>query len=123
MLYSRETIHTDIKAFLLKARDSVNAILDQSIFKTFVSKAQAAAGEPITGDITETVTDVSERFHLSETETSGVLQSLIKGGDLTKWGLVNAITATAHTLPGIDYDRSTELERVGGEVLSLRLAA
>jgi hypothetical protein len=49
--------------------------------------------------------------------SSGILASLIRGGDLTQWGLVNAVTQTAHEVV-TDYDRSTELEKIGGELLT-----
>ena len=42
---------------------------------------------------------------------------LIRGGDLSAWGLANAVTRTAEDVP--DYDRATELEAAGGRVIEL----
>jgi hypothetical protein len=42
---------------------------------------------------------------------------LIVGGDLTRWGFVNAVTATANHASS--YDRASELEALGGQVLDL----
>lgn len=114
-IYSRETIKLDIVAFLSKAKDTVKAVLDQTVFNKIVDKARQSAGQPITNP-EDAIEDVTGRFGLTEEERGGVLSSLIAGGDLTKWGLVNAITETAHKVV-TDYDRSVELERVGGQLL------
>jgi hypothetical protein len=37
------------------------------------------------------------------------------GGDLTSWGLGNAVTRMAQDVPS--YDRSTELESIGFEIM------
>ena len=56
-------------------------------------------------------------FLLSDDEESTVLQNLIKGADLSQWGLANAVTLLAGQVS--DYERSTELERAGGQVIQL----
>ena len=42
---------------------------------------------------------------------------LITGGTLTRWGLVNALTRTAEDVD--TYDRATDFERFGGQVIEL----
>jgi hypothetical protein len=46
-----------------------------------------------------------------------VLKHLIEGGDLTAWGLANAITRSAEDQA--DYDDATRLETLGGRMLTL----
>jgi hypothetical protein len=50
-----------------------------------------------------------------------VLRALVEGGDLSMWGLANAVTSLAADAP--TYDRSTELESIGGQMLALPPAA
>jgi hypothetical protein len=45
------------------------------------------------------------------------LQHLIRGADLSAWGLANAVTRTAEDVA--DYDRASELEAAGGRVIEL----
>ena len=45
------------------------------------------------------------------------LAQLAKGGDLTRWGLSNAITRIASD--AVNYDRAVELEKVGGAIALL----
>ena len=114
-IYSKQTIMADITAFLLKARDSVKAALNQSVFSQVLAKMQEAAGIPIT-NFEEVMEDVSTKYSISDAESKFILQNMISGGDPTKYGLVNAITFAAHNQV-TDYDRSVELERIGGSVL------
>ena len=58
-----------------------------------------------------------QKFNLDDTEKSGVLQHLIKGGDLSQYGLSNAVTAMSADVE--DYDRASDLERVGGQIIEL----
>jgi len=43
-----------------------------------------------------------------------------RGKDLSAWGLANAVTHAAEDQP--DYDRATELEKLGGRVVELKLS-
>ena len=52
-----------------------------------------------------------------EEESSGVLQRLIEGNDLTLYGLSNAVTR--HSQDVEDYDRATALEGIGYNILSM----
>ena len=45
---------------------------------------------------------------------------LQNGGDITQWGLANAVTAQAHT--EADLDRSFEFEKIGSRILELPAA-
>jgi len=54
---------------------------------------------------------------LNQDEQDNVLTHLIRGADLSQYGLVNAITRTSQDVAS--YDRATELERLGGTVLEL----
>ena len=54
---------------------------------------------------------------LNESEQGGVLRHLASGGDLTHYGLINAVTAFSQDVE--DYDRATELETMGGKLVEL----
>lgn len=113
-----ETRKADDRAFWLKVQDVVRGTFNAVMFRKMTERLREAAGQEITTDPVKAVEVVAERFGLAEdTERAGVLRWLIKNGDLTQYGLVNAVTRTAQELP--DYDRSTELERIGGKVLEL----
>jgi hypothetical protein len=59
----------------------------------------------------------AKRFSFNETERESVLMRLAASGDLTRYGLANAVTRASQDV--IDYDRATELERIGGQVIEM----
>lgn len=67
--------------------------------------------------IADTRTTVMSPDGATDQEAKGILQSLIEGADLSAWGMLNAVTAQAHT--ATNYDRSVELETAGGALLDL----
>jgi hypothetical protein len=112
-----ETRIADDRAFWLKIGDVVQAMLDETTFKGIVARWTEATEQKITVDPVEVVERTAKRFNLNDGERSGVLTHLIQGGDLSAYGLMNAITRVAQDVES--YDRSTELERVGPQVLEL----
>jgi hypothetical protein len=115
--FKDETRRADDKAFWLKVRDVIQGAFQRDVFEKIVAHMKIAAHSPITGNIESVIELTQEKFGLNDDERSGVLKHLIQGADLTQWGLVNAITRTSQDVP--DYDRATDLERLGGVVLEL----
>ncbi|MCL6611207.1 MAG: DUF945 domain-containing protein [Peptococcaceae bacterium] len=116
-LYSDETLMADDRAFWLKARDIVKGALTETTFRNIVDGMREAAGHKITGDPHKAVLELSNRYGLTKDDSGGILRHLIEGGDLSKLGLINAVTR--HSQDEQNYDRATELERLGGKVLML----
>ena len=118
-LYSDETKALDDAAFFGKIQDTVRAVLtDPAKFETMVARVMEARGESIVGHPEAVVHEVAKRFTLSQDESQSVLRHLIKGGKLNKFGLMNAVTATAKSKK-LSYDRCSELERMGGNIIEL----
>ena len=45
------------------------------------------------------------------------LQHLLQGGEMSKWGLANAVTRTAEDAS--EYDRATEMEALGWNIVKM----
>lgn len=112
-----ETRRASDRALFLALQDVVRACLTDVGFAAIVDRLKEAAGEKIAKAPDAVCEVVQKRFRLAEAERSGLLKHLAAGGDLTRYGLVNAITAMSQDVE--DYDRATELERLGGVVLEL----
>ncbi|MFZ1124193.1 MAG: hypothetical protein WAN59_03510 [Candidatus Baltobacteraceae bacterium] len=119
-LFSDEARQADDRALWLKVRDTVRSAVDERLFFRLVEKLNVATGDAI-DDPASTVEVTAKRFGLSEDEQHSVLEHLARGGDLTRYGLLNAVTRTAED--ATSYDRAIELERVGGEILELPASA
>jgi len=117
-LFTDETLKADDKAFWLKARDIVQGAFSQDIFNQLVNEMREAGQKEITGNPVKAVEQLANHFQLSNSETDGIMTHLIKNGDLTQLGLSHAVTRASQDLDS--YDRATELERLGHDVITLR---
>ncbi len=117
-LYSEQTLAADDKAFMLKVKDTVKAIVEETRFAQVVGRMQEAKRAVMdTHDVPSIVRLTSRDFKITESESTGVLQHLIEGKDLTLYGLSNAITRYSQDVE--NYDRATELESIGYNVLTM----
>ena len=117
-LYSDKTLEADDKAFLMKLQDTVKAAVEEARFARVVDLMKTASkAEMTTGDIPGTVRMASREFRITESEEKGVLQHLIEGKDLSLYGLSNAVTRYSQDVE--NYDRATELESIGYDILSM----
>ena len=120
-IFQSDTLRADVRAFLLRLRDVIKATVDPAQFAAIVEQMAESAGQRIEGDVVKVVDVTAKRLALSEGEKSGVLRHLIEGGDLSRWGLANAITRAAADCD--DYDRASDLEAFGGRVVEMPQAS
>lgn len=116
-VFQEETLRADDRAFFLKVRDVVQATVSQATFSEAARKMQSTMGVRLAGDPIKSVEVLAQRYDLSDGERAGVLRHLVTGGDLTGYGLVNAVTHFSQEVP--DYDRATEFEEIGGRLIEL----
>lgn len=116
-LYSDAAIEAEDRAFLLKMQDVAKATLDESRYPVIIGKLQDAAQAPITGRVQEVVELTSKSFGFNQTEQKNILDYLIRGGDMTLYGLSNAVTRMSQDVES--YDRATELESIGWDIATM----
>lgn len=112
--FAQDTQFADDKAFWLATRDVLKHTLNETSFKKIVESLSETTDKKI-GKVTEVIELVTKDYGFGDTEKENVLDHLIKGGDLTSWGLGNAVTRSAQDVES--YDRSTELETFGFEIM------
>lgn len=116
-MLSDEAIKADDHAILLKTRDVVRAAFDSVRFNEHLTKMRGATEDKLSGNPAEAVKVLAKKQALNEFEEGSILRHLIAGGDVSRWGLLNAVTRTAQDVES--YDRATELETLGGNILNL----
>lgn len=114
--YTDETLEADDRAFMLKIRDSIRGLLQESVIAAQVEKFQLAAGQEVETPPMQAVEVLAKKTKLSIPEERSVMNHLVRGGDLSVWGYANAITRTAQDAGS--YDRASELEELGGQVVN-----
>ena len=116
-VFREDTLAADDKAFFLKVRDVVEAAVSETTFRLVAQKLQKTRDIRLTGDPVKAVEVLSNRYTLNEGERTGVLRHLIAEGDLSAYGLVNAVTHFSQDVD--DYDRATEFEALGDRFIEL----
>jgi hypothetical protein len=113
--YSNETVTAEDNAFWLKVRDLVKFSLSESTFEKVLDTMREST-ERVLESPDKAIELAAKKYAFSENENSDVLKHLIQGGDLTSWGLGNAVTRMAQDVSS--YDRSTELESIGYQIMN-----
>ena len=117
-LYSSETLRADDIALQLKIRDTVKAVAEQARFEKVVDlMRQSKEAKITTANIPAMVELAAPEFGYSKQEGQGILDYLIRGGDLSLYGFANATTRFAQDVKS--YDRSTALETVGYSIMTM----
>lgn len=116
-MLSDEALAADDNAILLKVRDVMAGAMQQAFFDKQIEKMRAAKGGDRIESPAAAIEVLAKRERISEAEKPDILRHLAEGGDLSKWGLLNAVTRAAQDVAS--YDRSTELEEIGGKILEL----
>ena len=118
-IFRDETIEADDRAFLMKIEDTVRAAVDEARFNALVQKLRDAKKAPILPAAAPKVVELAAKeFDIRQSE--GILGHLIAGGDLSLYGLANAVTRHAQDVQS--YDRSTELEATGYKIITMQPA-
>ncbi len=120
-LYSSATLAADDKALMMKVQDTVRAAVDQVRFEKVVAMMKEARDAKITApDIPAMVELAATDYGISQKESSGVLDHLIRDGEFSLYGLANAVTRAAQDVES--YDRSTAMESIGYTMLGMSKA-
>ena len=72
---------------------------------------------PITGKVQDVVQLTAQSYGINAEEQEGILKYLIEGGDLSLYGLSNAVTRASQDI--VSYDRGTTLEGIGWQVATM----
>jgi hypothetical protein len=102
----------------MKLQDIVRATADMVQFERIVSTMKLATDAKITSNNVPAVVQLAAKsYGLFERESQNVLDHLIRGKELSLYGLANAVTRHAQDVDS--YDRSTELEMTAWNLLNM----
>lgn len=117
-VFRDETRQADDRAFFLKVADVTDSAFRPEIFRAAVAQLREATTDAIqSNDIGAVVEAAVQELTLPGYTKNSILTFLARGGDMSRWGLSSAITATANVQD--DYETATDLERAGGTLLAM----
>ena len=99
-----------------QVRDLAKGALQGDVFEKILHDLKEARRENIE-DPVAAIERIGERKGLPAGEQQGILRYLVEGGDLSRFGLSNAVTRFSQDLDS--YERATYLEQVGGDIFSI----
>lgn len=116
-VYTDETLAAEDRAFMLKLRDTTLAAIEEARFAQIVGRLQDSTHAKITGRVQDVIELTGRAYDISQPEQDSILNYLIQGGDLSLYGLTNAITRASQDVES--YDRATALESIGWQVATM----
>lgn len=111
--YSDDTRKKQDEAFFSSVGDVVRGCLKDEVIAKIGDTLRMGTERhiPDTVEVATVVGRTKDKLGLLEREEKSILDHLARGGDMSQWGLVNAVTRTAEDVQS--YDRATELETLG----------
>lgn len=118
-LITDETKQLEDKVVFNQARDIIMSMASKEAFEQTLQRLREGGSRPITGNPGKAVEALRKSTSLlHESDEGDILRHLVEGGDLTCWGLSNAVTRTAEDLAS--YDRATDFEALGGQIALMK---
>lgn len=105
------------KAFFLEMADVLRGTLTEETFRLMLDPIRQSMGIKLEGTPEAAVETAGRMMGWSAEDQDDIMRYLIDGGDLTLWGLSNA--ATRYAQDQDSYDRAMELEKNGGDIITL----
>jgi hypothetical protein len=111
--WSEDTQRKSVELVRAKTRDAVRTFLDVQYLARTVVDLEQRAEEPVA--TVDEVKVLTKPLSFSPGQVDGILNRFIQGGQMTRAGVVNAITAHAQEVP--DADVAAEMEAKATELL------
>jgi hypothetical protein len=104
---SDETRRLNLQLVASQTKDAINTFLDADYMNRVIRQLESGSDERI-ADVEKTISEVVTRPAFSKADTKGLLAAFMDGGDRTRGGLVQAITAYSQQVD--DADRAYEMD-------------
>ena len=118
VLFSPETQALQKETLAAEFNDALSALVDPANVRRMAEALQRAKASVPVRNGHAAVGHLAKEVDLSESEQEGVLENLLLGGDLSQWGMVNAVTQLANEA-SVKHERVLELEELGGRIINL----
>lgn len=106
------------QALAKEMRDVMDYLLSPERFYRTIEQMEAATQRELDArNLEVAVMELGKTIGYNQSEGADIMAHLIEGGDLSQYGLMNAVTRYSQDVD--DYDRASELEQLGGKVLEL----
>jgi hypothetical protein len=119
-IYQDDTIEAEMTAYKLKIRDVVAyALTDRTRIDAMAQKAAGAIEQKISIGAIDAVQNITKHYSgiLLESDSENMIKTIVLEQQYNKWGMVNSLTALAHSIES--PDRQYQIERAGWDLLNM----
>jgi hypothetical protein len=116
-IFRSDTIKAELESYRLRIRDLLaNAVTEQA-FTSQIEKLRRAADDKIEASkVSQVIENVTRRYGIPQAHNEAILGNVIEEGNISRYGIVNGITALAKSL---EPDQAFEAEQTGGKIIEL----
>jgi hypothetical protein len=107
MKISQRTLTANRELVASQTRDAIETFLDEGYMNRVLRQIETGSDEKI-ADVEKTIEVITQRPAFGKADMKGLLASFMDGGDRSRGGLVNAITAYSQQID--DADRAYEMD-------------
>jgi len=118
-LWADDTLEAEVELVARQTRDVVASMSSEESLTKLLEQCRRAAESAEAQDPEQTIQVLAKTYGLSDTERSKALVNFIQDDDMTLWGAANAVTKVAND--HASYERSTELEALGSQLITMQM--
>jgi hypothetical protein len=119
LVWSEETQEAESRTIWLKLKDAIRTAFDPQRFQRYIDRLSGLTRQPLANP-EKAVANVVREYELSEERKAAILRSLFSAGDLTRYGLVQALTAQVKEADGAGRaEEASDLEAAGGKLIEM----
>lgn len=111
--WSDDTNRRELELVTAKTCDAVATFLDADYMRERIVELQELAGQTVTRPA-DTIKRVARKVNWSEKEQDEILEHFIRGGDLSAFGIAQAVTAVAQQTASTDRRDELEVTALAG---------
>lgn len=117
MLLSQETMEKEDELIISAAKDVLKNLSDPAFTQQLSDTIQKTQNGAKVQAAQPAVESICKELRLSDAESASVLESFIREGDYSQWGMSNAVTQLGNTTE--QYTRSCKVEEYGNNILQM----
>jgi hypothetical protein len=116
-IFQNDTIEAEMKSFTLRLRDVMADAVSQTRLDMTADKMRSANQDKIYKPAAM-MKEVTKYFSISDSDGDLILSNMIENNSMTRYGLMNGITALAHRIE--NADKQYEVEKLGMQIIDLK---
>lgn len=106
--------------FIVSVKETIiKALNDETLLKTIAKKFEATRKDEVIGDEEAVWAYLGKMYNFGVEELKSITRYYRENSDKNRFGVINAVTQFAARNKTASYDRVTELEVIGGQILDM----